>query len=98
MVPDAVRTAIWKDVSLKEGANEIEVSAGGFTERAKWSLKKPVDPRLDPPPRPKPEEWVFLQELSKPEEEPAPAPTCPHCLEEIKEGATKGPHCGGSIK
>ena len=31
------------------------------------------------------------------EEEPAPAPTCPHCLEEIKEGATRCPHCGGEI-
>ena len=35
--------------------------------------------------------------LEKEEEEPAPAPTCPHCLEEIKEGATRCPHCGGEI-
>ena len=27
-----------------------------------------------------------------PKEEP---PTCPHCLEEVKEGATRCPHCGG---
>ena len=33
----------------------------------------------------------------EPAEEPAPAPTCPHCLEEIKEGATRCPHCGGEI-
>ena len=34
----------------------------------------------------------------KKEEEPeAPAPTCPHCLEEVKEGATRCPHCGGEI-
>ena len=39
-----------------------------------------------------------INKLRKPAEEPAPAPTCPHCLEEIKEGATKCPHCGGSIK
>lgn len=32
-----------------------------------------------------------------PAEETAPAPTCPHCLEEIKEGATRCPHCGGEI-
>lgn len=31
------------------------------------------------------------------EEEPAPAPTCPHCLEEVKEGATKCPHCGSDL-
>ena len=30
-------------------------------------------------------------------EEPAPAPVCPHCLEEVKEGATRCPHCGGAI-
>ena len=29
------------------------------------------------------------------EEEPAPAPTCPFCMEEVKEGATRCPHCGG---
>ena len=33
----------------------------------------------------------------EPAEEPAPAPVCPHCLEEIKEGATRCPHCGGEI-
>ncbi len=33
----------------------------------------------------------------EPAEESAPAPTCPHCLEEIKEGATRCPHCGGEI-
>ena len=33
----------------------------------------------------------------EPAEEPAPAPTCPHCLEEIKEGATRCPHCGSEI-
>ena len=38
-----------------------------------------------------------LTGLEKEEEEPAPAPTCPHCLEEIKEGATRCPHCGGEI-
>ena len=31
------------------------------------------------------------------EEEEAPAPTCPFCLEEIKEGATRCPHCGAEL-
>jgi len=34
-------------------------------------------------------------------EEPAeeePAPVCPHCLEEVKEGATRCPHCGSELK
>lgn len=32
------------------------------------------------------------------EDEPAPEPpTCPYCLEEIKEGATRCPHCAGDI-
>ncbi|OFK23400.1 large conductance mechanosensitive channel protein MscL [Olsenella sp. HMSC062G07] len=25
------------------------------------------------------------------------APVCPHCLEEVKEGATRCPHCAGEI-
>ena len=29
--------------------------------------------------------------------EEAPAPVCPHCLEEVKEGATRCPHCAGEI-
>ncbi len=35
--------------------------------------------------------------LDAPAEEPAPAPVCPSCLEEVKEGATRCPHCGGEI-
>ena len=31
------------------------------------------------------------------EAEEAPAPTCPFCLEEVKEGATRCPHCAGDI-
>lgn len=31
----------------------------------------------------------------KEEEEEAAAPTCPFCLEEVKEGATRCPHCAG---
>ena len=27
----------------------------------------------------------------------AAAPTCPFCLEEVKEGATRCPHCGGAF-
>ena len=32
-----------------------------------------------------------------PAEEPAPVPVCPSCLEEVKEGATRCPHCGSEI-
>lgn len=42
-----------------------------------------------------------MQSIAKPAEEAeeeAPAPVCPHCLEEVKEGATKCPHCGSDIK
>ena len=37
--------------------------------------------------------------VDKPEEpaEEEPAPVCPHCLEEVKAGATKCPHCGSDI-
>ena len=36
--------------------------------------------------------------IPKKEEEPAPAaPTCPFCLEEVKEGATRCPHCAGEF-
>lgn len=31
------------------------------------------------------------------EEEAPEPPTCPYCLEEIKEGATRCPHCAGDI-
>lgn len=27
-----------------------------------------------------------------------PAPVCPHCLEEVKAGATRCPHCGSTIQ
>ena len=30
-------------------------------------------------------------------EEAAPAPICPYCLEEIKQGATRCPHCGADL-
>ncbi len=37
--------------------------------------------------------------VGKDEEAPEekPAPTCPFCLEEVKEGATRCPHCGGAF-
>ena len=37
--------------------------------------------------------------LGKQKEEAAetPVPTCPFCLEEVKEGATRCPHCGGAF-
>ena len=31
------------------------------------------------------------------EEEKKPAPTCPFCLEEVKGGATRCPHCAGAF-
>ncbi|NPD30985.1 large conductance mechanosensitive channel protein MscL [Eggerthellaceae bacterium zg-1084] len=31
----------------------------------------------------------------KEDAEEAPTPTCPFCLEEVKEGATRCPHCAG---
>ena len=31
------------------------------------------------------------------EAEENPAPTCPFCLEEVKEGATRCPHCAGAF-
>ena len=34
---------------------------------------------------------------TKPKEDPT-IPTCPLCLEEVKEGATRCPHCAGDIK
>ena len=37
--PDSVNTAIWRDVNLRSGDNEIEVSAGGMSRRAYWRLK-----------------------------------------------------------
>ena len=33
----------------------------------------------------------------QPEEEPAPAPVCPFCLEEVNPGATKCCHCGSKL-
>ena len=33
----------------------------------------------------------------KEREEPKAAPTCPFCLEEVKEGATRCPHCAGAF-
>ena len=33
----------------------------------------------------------------KEKEEEKPAPTCPFCLEEVKEGATRCPHCAGAF-
>ena len=43
-----------------------------------------------------------MQDMAKKKEEPEapaePAPVCPHCLEEVKPGATRCPHCGGTIE
>ena len=42
-----------------------------------------------------------MQDMAKkkePEAPAEPAPVCPHCLEEVKPGATRCPHCGGTIE
>ncbi len=41
----------------------------------------------------------FLLHKQQEEEaaEEAAAPTCPYCLEEVKPGATKCPHCGSDL-
>lgn len=33
----------------------------------------------------------------KEKEEEKPAPACPFCLEEVKEGATRCPYCAGAF-
>lgn len=38
-----------------------------------------------------------LLRLEEEKEDEKAVPTCPHCLEEVKEGATRCPHCGGEI-
>ena len=40
---------------------------------------------------------VKKEEEGEPEPEMEP-PTCPFCMEEVKEGATRCPHCGGSFE
>lgn len=35
--------------------------------------------------------------VRKEKEEEMPAPACPFCLEEVKEGATRCPHCAGAF-
>ena len=39
-----------------------------------------------------------LQKNAEETVEEAAAPHCPHCLEEVKEGATRCPHCTGEIE
>ena len=44
--------------------------------------------------------FMKASKLKKDEEEAVEevaAPHCPHCLEEVKEGATGSPHCAGEI-
>lgn len=46
-------------------------------------------------------EFMKASKLKKDEEEAVEevaAPHCPHCLEEVKEGATRCPHCTGEIE
>lgn len=38
-----------------------------------------------------------VQKLGKKEEVDPDAPTCPYCLEEVKEGSTRCPHCAGEF-
>ena len=40
-----------------------------------------------------------MQSMTRKPKEPEPdAPTCPFCLEEVKEGATRCPHCAGAFE
>lgn len=41
---------------------------------------------------------MSLTKNGKEESSEEAAPVCPHCLEEIKAGATKCPHCGSTIQ
>ena len=40
---------------------------------------------------------IGVKLTGKEEEAPAAVPTCPFCLEEVKEGATRCPHCAGQF-
>ena len=40
--------------------------------------------------------FCLVKSMNKLSEE-AKKPICPHCLEEVKAGATRCPHCGGEI-
>lgn len=40
---------------------------------------------------------IGVKLTDKEEEAPAAAPTCPFCLEEVKEGAMRCPHCAGQF-
>lgn len=40
---------------------------------------------------------IGVKLMGKEEEAPAAAPTCPFCLEEVKEGAMRCPHCAGQF-
>ena len=42
-------------------------------------------------------EKLLHKEQEDKEAEKAAAPTCPYCLEEVKPGATKCPHCGSDL-
>ena len=42
-------------------------------------------------------EGLLHREQGEADEKPAPAPTCPYCLEEHKVGATRCPHCGSEL-
>lgn len=40
---------------------------------------------------------IGVKLTGKEEEAPAAVPTCPFCLEEVKEGAMRCPHCAGQF-
>ena len=49
--PDEVKTAIWEDVPLRPGLNELEVRAGNFRKSARWTRRPPDFPKIGKPRR-----------------------------------------------
>ena len=45
---DEVSTAVWRNVKLRDGDNEIRVEAGGFQSSATWRLARPVTLHVSP--------------------------------------------------
>lgn len=45
VVPDDVKTAIWRNVRLAPTTNNIEVAAGGLVRKARWGFCPSVEPK-----------------------------------------------------
>ena len=48
LAPDEFKTAIWRGVRLEPGFNDIEVSAGGMVEKARWGRRVAASPENVP--------------------------------------------------